>query len=369
MSRLISRHFSQAGLFLALVLCFKSCVVAGLQASAEALATTYSLTTSTTFPFPTATLNSSEAQSHIVANWALYDDRIEDGADNLAFVTNPISDSSSGNSTSDIVLQVKYPAGSYSHPTGGAQFYNIWNTSDGSKFESMLLYYEVAFPTGFDWVKGGKLPGLRGGPNANGCDGGNQPDGSDCFSTRLMWRRAGAGEVYAYILTPNDLCNEKSITCNSDYGVRQVRTKAQFNNNVLISRSSIDTGSFSFGAGQWNSVALLVQMNNPVDIANGNVELYYDDLQVISQQNLQFRANTSISANGLFFSTFFGGSDDSWATPNTTYAYFRNFQMWGGSTPSTLSGTKVKSSVIHRLSFSGDRMLSMLLSVLISLWI
>jgi hypothetical protein len=44
------------------------------------------------------------------------------------------------------------------------------------------------------WNQGGKLPGLRGGPDTHGCSGGNQTDGTGCFSTRLMWRTSGAGE-------------------------------------------------------------------------------------------------------------------------------------------------------------------------------
>jgi len=41
---------------------------------------------------------------------------------------------------------------------------------------------------------GGKLPGLRGGPDRRGCSGGNETDGTGCFSTRIMWRTEGAGE-------------------------------------------------------------------------------------------------------------------------------------------------------------------------------
>lgn len=70
--------------------------------------------------------------------------------------------------------------------------YALWNAS-GDAWESMMVSYEVAFDEGFDWVKGGKLPGLRGG-SANGCSGGSQADGSDCFSTRIMWRTDGEGE-------------------------------------------------------------------------------------------------------------------------------------------------------------------------------
>ena len=39
--------------------------------------------------------------------------------------------------------------------------------------------------------------------------------------------------VYAYIPTPNNLCSESSIICNSDFGV------------------SIDRGTFTFTSGQY----------------------------------------------------------------------------------------------------------------------
>ena len=44
------------------------------------------------------------------------------------------------------------------------------------------------------FIMGGKLPGLRGGPDAFGCSGGNETNGTGCFSTRVMWRTGGAGE-------------------------------------------------------------------------------------------------------------------------------------------------------------------------------
>jgi hypothetical protein len=69
-----------------------------------------------------------------------------------------------------------------------------------------------------------------------------------------MWRTDGAGEVYAYIPTPNNLCSDSNIICNDDFGV------------------SISRGSFTFVSGAWNLVTLLVQLNSPGDIANGVVE-------------------------------------------------------------------------------------------------
>lgn len=53
------------------------------------------------------------------------------------------------------------------------------------------------------WTQGGKLPGLRGGPDKTGCSGGNQPDGTSCFSTRLMWRGKGAGEGQCFFYKSN----------------------------------------------------------------------------------------------------------------------------------------------------------------------
>jgi hypothetical protein len=147
------------------------------------------------------------------------------------------------------VLTVDYPAGSYSGGTGGTEFSTYFNSS-GNPFGTVLLSYEVAFDNNFNWVKGGKLPGLRGG-SLSGCSGG--VDSSSCFSTRLMWRSAGAGEgiqlrllhpliirlmaahrflAYAYIPTGGNFCSKSGVLCNQDgYG------------------TSLDRGSFSFVSG------------------------------------------------------------------------------------------------------------------------
>jgi hypothetical protein len=170
---------------------------------AASVASQYSLSTSTTLPFPQATLSNSSSQSFIASKWGLSKGRIQNGASNLAFVDDPFpkapapGSSSSGDANSSSggpVLQVQYPAGSFQdNNVGGAQFYAMWNAS-GSAFQSMLVSYEVAFDAGFDWVKGGKLPGLRGGPDPNNCSGGNQANGTNCFSSRVMWRTDGKGE-------------------------------------------------------------------------------------------------------------------------------------------------------------------------------
>jgi len=311
-----------------LVLAAASLVVADTLTPAS-LAAQFSLTTSTTLPFPTATGSSGDAQALLSSDWSLSKGRVQNGGGELAFVDDPFPKNPAPVATTSStgpVLEVTYPAGSFSGDTGGAQFINLWNTTESGGFQSMLLTYEVAFDQNFDWVKGGKLPGLRGGKSATGCSGGNESTGLDCFSTRIMWRVNGAGEAYAYIPSVNNLCSEKNVICNDDFGI------------------SLSRGSFTFPSGQWSRVSLLVQLNSPVDVANGNIEVYFNDAKAFAQQDLQIRASTDVTAGGLYFSTFFGGSDSSWATPNTTHTYFRNMQLWGSNSPSTLTGAKVSNS-------------------------
>ncbi|KAI6123856.1 polysaccharide lyase family 14 protein [Pisolithus croceorrhizus] len=321
--------------------------MASVSVSPAGVAAQYSLTTSTSLPFPTATQSSQDALTFITSQWSLSNGRLSWGGTALAFVSdpfpnNPVPDSSA--TSPNPVLQINYPAGSYSGGTGGAQWYTQWNASDGTTFNSMLLSYELAFDSNFNWVKGGKLPGLRGGPNTNSCSGGSQPTGNDCFSTRLMWRTGGAGEVYAYMLQPNNLCSQGSIICNSDYGI------------------SIDRGSFYFATGQWMRITMVVQMNDPPDVANGNLVLYFDDSQIISQQGLQFRNGTAVNVGGLYFSnsrftymicqTLLQGSDDSWATLQPVNTYYRNFQLYGSSLPSNLTGQQVSSNAALLIIFA-----------------
>ncbi|KAL5522568.1 hypothetical protein ACEPAG_8585 [Sanghuangporus baumii] len=288
------------------------------------------LTTSTVLPFPSETMAAGgDTTGYMKENWALQGG-ISFGEKSLAFVNDPIGGSNSNsdsevkkvmkrastssNDTSNsgsIVFSVTYDAGTYSHGTGGAQFYSTFGGEAG--FEAMLVSYDIAFDSDFDWVKGGKLAGIRGGPKLDSCSGGHQPTGSDCFSSRLMWRKDGDGEVYAYLPQQQSLCDVEGITCNSDYGF------------------SLGRGKFKYTAGQWQTVAVYSKMNNSPTKSNGEIALYFNGEQVFSFNNLKFWTSDVVKAGGMYFSTFFGGSDQSWATPKTVHTYYRNFQMFGGA--------------------------------------
>lgn len=57
------------------------------------------------------------------------------------------------------VLEVEYPKGKYGNAETGAQ----WPAYFGGRFDTLTLTYRVRFEPGFEFVKGGKLPGLIGG--------------------------------------------------------------------------------------------------------------------------------------------------------------------------------------------------------------
>jgi hypothetical protein len=196
------------------------------------------------------------------------------------------------------IIRVRYPAGSASPnaarqegiPLGGSQFYADLGIEPQ---DQLRLSYFVRFSDNFEFVKGGKLPGLFGG---TGNSGGDIPDGTDGFSTRYMWRRDGRGELYAYLPT-----SEK-------YG------------------TSIGEGSWQFKTGIWHHLEQIVTLNNP-DKTDGRIQVFVDGVEAIDREGLTFRTTADLKIEGILFSTFFGGSDSSWATPNDVYIDFAEFSV------------------------------------------
>ena len=193
-------------------------------------------------------------------------------------------------------LRVSYPQGSSSPRSnradgvkdGGAQFYGTLET--GPVDHSFVRYY-VRFEPGFDFVKGGKLPGFYGGTQVSG---GRTPNGTDGFSTRFMWRAAGQGEVYAY------------LPSSPRFG------------------TSLGRGNFSFTAGGWQCLEQEVRLNAP-GASDGALRAWLDGKLVYQNEHLVFRSVRTLQIEGVFFSTFFGGGDASWAPTRDQHADFAHF--------------------------------------------
>lgn len=165
--------------------------------TADSIAQSYQLSSSSVLSFPPKNLSSNDSSNFIVDNWGLAKGAIQHLPQDLSFVKDPFPDSqlpsdSGKNLSAGQVLQVEYPTNAFAANNSGAQFLSLFNGSE--PFQTMLLSYDFAFDKGFNWTKGGKLPGIRGGKHGSGCFGGALPDGTDCFSIRMEWRVDGKGE-------------------------------------------------------------------------------------------------------------------------------------------------------------------------------
>ncbi|TPX66842.1 hypothetical protein SpCBS45565_g04162 [Spizellomyces sp. 'palustris'] len=240
-------------------------------------------------------------------NWANSWNFVKDsyGKQNRGAVVDPTGGSK------DLVLEITYPAGSRNPGgkiVGGTGFYA--KPIDLSNAKSVSLSYQVLFPKGFNFVKGGKLPGLYGGHPS--CSGGNKA--LDCFSTRFMFRTSGLGEIYLYVdrnLQDSSFCKVKPVTlCNPTYG------------------ASMGRGAYHFTPGSWTAVSQTVVLNsftNGKPNQDGKVTVYANGKKVIEFTKAVFTPDPKIGFEGLDFETFFGGNDNSWATPTTQRAYFKEF--------------------------------------------
>jgi len=225
------------------------------------------------------------------ADWfdAVAIDRVWGVAENVSVERTP---------NAEPVLAVRFPAGSFSpgrappHPLGGAGF--VAKTS-ATPAERACLTYRIRFSPGFAFVKGGKLPGLYGGA---GPTGGDAVTGYDGFSVRLMWRRNGAGEAYAYVANKE-----------SDYG------------------ASLGRGAWSFAPDAWTEMALEAVMNSP-GVPDGILRVWADGRLVLEHTGILYRRRADQGVDGLMFSTFFGGGDPSWATPVDQTIRFADFRLY-----------------------------------------
>lgn len=170
----------------------------------------------------------------------------------------------------------------------------------------VFLSYRMFFESGWQWVKGGKLPGLAGGTMPTG---GSYDDNG--FSARFMWRQNGRMAVYAYHHDRPTKYGEDFPLMNSD-------------------------GSYYIAPiGRWITITQRIKMNTSGSAWDGEVQVWIDGVQKLHKKGIRWRKNTTYSADRLLYSSFYGGNDSTWSPTKTTYARFDDFKV-----ASTLAGVK-----------------------------
>lgn len=132
--------------------------------------------------------------------------------------------------------------------------------------------------------------------------------------------------MYAYIPTTPELCAEgiPRVECNDHYGTSLYVHSRHLSRTSSLTKPDFiafppptlsSRGSFVFPTGEWSKISLFVQLNQPASAHNGIIQIYFNGDLALSHDNLQIRASDEIYEGGLWFSSFFGGGNSSWASP------------------------------------------------------
>ncbi len=191
-------------------------------------------------------------------------------------------------------LEFLYPEGEYGTSRTGAQ----WKLLFDRGYDRVRLRYRLRFEDGFDFVRGGKLPGLIGGA---GNTGGGVPTGTDGWSARMMWRTDGRAVQYVYHPDQPDNFGEDMPW-------------------------SVDGEPVLFERGRWYDIEHEVSINTP-GVRDGSIVCRLDGVEVLRREGMRFRDVVDFAIDGLYVSTFFGGSNSSWATTRDERIRFDDIEI------------------------------------------
>lgn len=185
------------------------------------------------------------------------------------------------------VLRVRYPAGAFGSKDSGAQF--VVRLKPAKEY---WLGYRVKFEDGFDFKKGGKLPGLASGGTT--FTGGRIPKAGEGWSARYMWTGGGSAIVYLY----------------------HVDMPGEYGEGIPL--------DVSFVPGRWHTLIQHVVLNEG-SVSNGVLEVWFDTKKVLDRRRLRLRLGERGVVDSFLFSTFYGGRTPDWAPASDQYARFDDF--------------------------------------------
>lgn len=193
--------------------------------------------------------------------------------------------------------RVAFAAGQIGPDNGGAGWRWPWPEKSQLRAE---LRFSVLFEPGFEWVKGGKLPGLCGGPKT--ITGGDRCTGLEGWSARLMWRADGRGQAYVY--HPN---------MKSKYG-----DEFDF------------PADFRFPTGEPVAVRLEVGINT-IGNRDGSLRVWValrrqPERLVVEQPAMEWRKAAGIGVDSILFHSFHGGNGADWAPAYSCAARFGHIE-------------------------------------------
>jgi hypothetical protein len=88
-------------------------------------------------------------------------------------------------------------------------------------------------------------------------------------------------------------------------------------------------GQRYFRPGAWHRVEHRIVMNRP-GVGDGIVQGWFDGVLALDRRDVRFRNVDTFSIDAFYFSTFFGGSDPSWAPSKDEFISFDRFAVGTG---------------------------------------
>lgn len=175
---------------------------------------------------------------------------------------------------------------------------------DGMSNQEIAFSWDVWYPEGFNFVRGGKYGGAFIGTGvASGYR--HSPNGA---SNRIMWQKDGG--IIAYVYPSSDLEQKIDGLDPEGHGVG-------FFNAELASALKPDA---------WNTIEVGTKMNT---FKNGKPQFDGTTYVVVNgkkcvQSGINWSSKPSININRFAWDSFFGGPSP---TPETQVCHFSNFQM------------------------------------------
>lgn len=219
----------------------------------------------------------------------------DEGMSNRTFIDTSVAAHSGSKS-----LRVFYPAGQIDPQNSGALA-----PFAVPRAREVYLSYWVRFAPGFSWGTtqfAGKLGlGLAGGKS---CSGGQACDGTNGFSSRMIWRSGGQAAIYYYTMGH----------------------AGQYGDYTILKAGGKD---IYYTPGQWANIAQRLKVNTVSGgkaNADGEIEIFYNGKSAALITGLRFVSNGDL-VDKAYFSSFFGGATPEFAPKVDSYIHYDDIKV------------------------------------------